>query len=284
MYKAIGIVTNVVLAPIHESQVTATITVNGFDLSISSRDQSIPQLHQGQIVYCEYEVNQLKFVNCQTVMPLPTLLPNENDVIFSRQGDIFAENYKDLCLLTSRITVPCLRAFIDTLCQKTNLFKAFVSIQASCSNHHAYQHGLLQHSIEVSHLSLDTLKSCHLSDETEQLIIIAALFHDIGKTAHAVYTDQCTYMPNNHEVAAFSLMNEAVAQLYSQNRLWHDTLLACWEPPYMGISTECVIAKAVKNADQMSAAKNVAAREFRNCPAHWYFRKCDNRRFLRTPI
>ncbi|MCK6265828.1 HD domain-containing protein [Vibrio sp. ZSDE26] len=284
MYKAIGIVSNVVLVPTQKSQIRATILANGRHLCVSSSQCNTLELHQGQIVYCEYSVTPHPFVNCHTAFPLPALLPIGNNIIFSGQNDIFAENYKELCLLTSRISVPCLRSFIDTLCQKTNLFNAFVSIQASCRNHHDYRHGLLQHSIEVAHLSLDTLKSCHFSDEIEQLIIIAALFHDIGKTAHAVYTSECTYVPTNHELSTFSLLSEPMALLYRQNKFWYDTLLTCWEPASKGMSTECVIAKAVKNADQMSAAKNVAEKEFRNCPAHWYFRTCDNRRFLRTPV
>ncbi|WP_146060830.1 TraI domain-containing protein [Vibrio hangzhouensis] len=43
---------------------------------------------------------------------------------------------------------------------------AFLTISASSKNHHAYPHGLLEHSIKVTKVAVDTVKSYVFSEET----------------------------------------------------------------------------------------------------------------------
>ncbi len=157
----------------------------------------------------------------------------------------------------------------------------FSPFRPAVKNHHAYPHGLLEHSVEVTKIALDTVKSYELSEEAMQLVIIAGLFHDIGKTAHAVYTNDIRYCPIQHELTTFSLVGEPLSEIYDYNSAWYDTLMACWAPRDMIKRTECVIAKAVRNADQMSAAKNVEDTLFSRHPRNWHFAMDNGRKYLK---
>jgi 3'-5' exoribonuclease len=57
--------------------------------------------------------------------------------------------------------------------------KDFLISPAAKSNHHAYKHGLLEHTVEVVEISVGLSK--YLKDINNDLLIAGALLHDVGK-------------------------------------------------------------------------------------------------------
>ena len=68
--------------------------------------------------------------------------------------------------------------------QKLGIWDKFLTLPAAMSHHHAYIHGLLQHTLEVyegAMLLADMQKRYHNLDIDKTVLGAAALFHDIGK-------------------------------------------------------------------------------------------------------
>ncbi len=86
--------------------------------------------------------------------------------------------------LIESIQYPPLREFVNNIFFKHNLWDKFQSWPAAASIHHAYTHGLLEHSVSVALGALDLAK--HYSEFgiplNTDLITAGALLHDIGKT------------------------------------------------------------------------------------------------------
>ena len=72
---------------------------------------------------------------------------------------------------------------VDKL-KKAGIWDKFLTVPAAKSMHHAYRHGLLQHSLEVymhARIMAQMEKDYHDHELDSKVIGIAALFHDIGK-------------------------------------------------------------------------------------------------------
>lgn len=68
--------------------------------------------------------------------------------------------------------------------KKLGLWDRYLNIPAAMRHHHVYRHGLLQHSLEVCELALqmaDMMRLYHKFEPDGTVLIISALFHDIGK-------------------------------------------------------------------------------------------------------
>lgn len=68
--------------------------------------------------------------------------------------------------------------------KKAGIWDRFLTVPAAKSMHHAYRHGLLQHSLEVymhAKLMAQMEKDFHNHELDARVVGIAALFHDIGK-------------------------------------------------------------------------------------------------------
>lgn len=61
-----------------------------------------------------------------------------------------------------------------------DLHPEFLTAPSSCSQHHEYKHGLLEHSINVAEVALNI--SAHYGQYDRNLIVCGALLHDLGKT------------------------------------------------------------------------------------------------------
>ena len=78
-----------------------------------------------------------------------------------------------------------LAALLEKLLGEAGRFRAqFWEAPAAIRYHHAFRHGLLQHSVEVAELALATYDACsgpHPNPFRRDLLITGALLHDIGK-------------------------------------------------------------------------------------------------------
>lgn len=59
--------------------------------------------------------------------------------------------------------------------------RSFKEHQGARDVHHAYRHGLFEHSIEVAEFALATSRMHQLNDHEEDLVVVGGLIHDIGK-------------------------------------------------------------------------------------------------------
>ena len=61
----------------------------------------------------------------------------------------------------------------------SDIRKEFLTAPAAKANHHAYKHGLLEHTIEVIEISIALSK--YLKGVNNDLLVAGALLHDVGK-------------------------------------------------------------------------------------------------------
>ena len=85
----------------------------------------------------------------------------------------------DLFNLVESIESLELKQFVDDVLCIENIGVRFIQCPASVKHHHNYYGGLLVHSLEVAKL---VAANENLSWQDRDLAIVAAIFHDIGKT------------------------------------------------------------------------------------------------------
>lgn len=151
---------------------------------------------------------------------------------------------------------------------------------ASQRNHHAFECGLLTHSVEVAYCALGVANAFELSNNAKQLIIIGALFHDIAKAAYCADTGELSYQYSDHEQCTIGIVYPALQNLHKTKPLWYETLMAVWSTSSYP-RTECSIAKAINMADKISASRQQSCQLFSQKPAHYYFLKDNKVRRLR---
>lgn len=96
----------------------------------------------------------------QSICPLPWLLPTLQSVV-------------------KQISIAPLQRFVEAVLADDGISFALVSAPASMNHHHNYPGGLLVHSLECVSM---VKKHREFEQESYELGIVAALFHDIGKT------------------------------------------------------------------------------------------------------
>lgn len=88
--------------------------------------------------------------------------------------------YQELMQLTDQVTNPYLRQLIDMYFKKNESFqKAFMSHSAAKTVHHGFVGGLLEHTLGVVKLCAYYVEAYPFLNR--DLLLTAALFHDIGK-------------------------------------------------------------------------------------------------------
>ena len=104
------------------------------------------------------------------------------------------ELLSELRALVGSVTVPALRALLRSLFGETGFIDAFRTCPASQTYHHSYLGGLLEHTVSVATLCVRLSEIYPHADR--DLLVTAALLHDVGKvdeleyTTHIGYTDE----------------------------------------------------------------------------------------------
>lgn len=99
----------------------------------------------------------------------------------TKTKNIDLEYYNDkLQKLLNKIQNKTYKKICDNLLVG-EILNDYLEYPASKKHHHAYEHGLLQHSIEVTEISLYIAKKCCEDKIDFDLLITGALLHDIGK-------------------------------------------------------------------------------------------------------
>lgn len=120
----------------------------------------------------------------------------------------FDELKRKLYYYINAITNPALQKAVKKLLEQV---PEFIKMPASMYYHHAYKHGLLEHSIQVVEYALACRKVSFDKDVIDKdILIVGGLLHDIGKSH--------VYLVNDNVATASSIM-------IHQDHLFHGGLL-----------------------------------------------------------
>jgi 3'-5' exoribonuclease len=179
---------------------------------------------------------------------------------------------RELDSLIASVDDPSLRSLLERcLGEETESGRAFRSHPAAKRNHHAYLHGLLEHSLSVAG-ACDRL-AAHYAESgiglDRDLLITAALLHDIGKLKElkgfpgVLYTTEGQLL--GHIVIGIQMVTreaEALGQLSPERILHLQHLIAShqgrpeWDSPKMPQTLEAVL---LHYADDLDAKLNQAS-------------------------
>lgn len=186
--------------------------------------------------------------------------------------------------LIQSLTNDSLRNFCVDLFSDGDLALKYVTVPASRQHHHSQPGGLLSHSLEMAEQALSGKLPLTLSVAERELVAVAALVHDIGKT---VTTDNppSLLQGQHHEFAGVPVISDAWKRLKAKWAAGADALLA--------ILAEVALPKnrygnrmsmALSLLDRLSAFGDAEAQAFQGKPGRWRFASLGGRdRFWRLP-
>ena len=192
-----------------------------------------------------------------------------------------------LLQLSSQLNEP-LRSFLYSVFSDRELARAFVTVSASINHHHAWQGGLLVHSVE-SAVMVQQLATRWMTPVEAQITIVAALLHDIGKTrtfqASGHWSELGHYI--SHDAMTLEILAPHLAELEKTWRTGANMLrhILGWNrqdkrfPAFPG-------TQLIKMCDQFSTALSLRETCFHGKPSwHQYARYngINAQRFLRLP-
>lgn len=177
----------------------------------------------------------------------------------------YLERLHDIC---DWLEISSLRRFIFNVLANDNICRQFVTVPASLENHHAYQNGMLEHSIECAEIvrSMPVLER-HMAE----LGVTAALFHDIGKTrtmkeCHG-YTDVGFLL--HHDLLTLEILAPYLSELekeWQSGALALRYLLSWRNVPFRQQTPLITAAEAVIAADRLSCMSNLEKTAFAGRP------------------
>jgi 3'-5' exoribonuclease len=173
--------------------------------------------------------------------------------------------------LSSSIQCPYLSRLWEVLMGDQGHWHRFSMWPAAISHHHAYMHGLLEHSVEVATM-VSALCHVRMPDErpvNRDLAVAGALLHDLGKIEEYAYADGVTTRTDighkrGHIVLGYDMVKAAIEQVPDFPEQLADDLLHIilshhakleWGSPVAPAFEEAAL---VAYADQMSAAAGKA--------------------------
>jgi len=170
--------------------------------------------------------------------------------------------------LRAKMKNPALSTFIDEVLKEDHIAVPFYSAPASLKHHHNFPGGLLVHSVETAKI---VSRFKEVGSDTEELGIVAALFHDIGKIRvldPAMKRTPLGYVVH-HDALTLEILAPALLQL---EKYWNEGATALrylwsWKNHKGQQSTPLmVIAEAVQAADRISSGINIEAQAYAGLP------------------
>ncbi|MDX2503425.1 MAG: HD domain-containing protein [Gammaproteobacteria bacterium] len=196
--------------------------------------------------------------------------------------------YIDLLFnLINQLNSP-LRRFLFNVFSNEEITKAFTTVNASINHHHAWNGGLLVHSVESALMAHQLAKTWMTPFEAE-ITVVAALLHDIGKTRTFQESGHWSELGHyiSHDALTLEILSPYLAELEKQWRTGANLLrhILGWDrkqktfPAFPG-------AHLIKMCDQFSTALELRETTFKGKP-HWHHHASHDgnhkQRFLRLP-
>lgn len=176
--------------------------------------------------------------------------------------------------LIENLRVKSLKTFGLEIMQNQELMEKFISIGASKNHHHSFPGGLLIHSLETAMITAQNIKLLpdEFSVHEREVTILAALFHDIGKTL-TLGTQVHTNLGHmvHHDKLTLLVLANALVQLDKTWQKGAETLqyLLTWNPS--DHYCKFVGGNIIKTADQLSTSWSLRRMAFADKPQYFNF-------------
>lgn len=183
------------------------------------------------------------------------------------------ESLYQLVLFGNNLKSPNLKQFFWRCFKDQALMKSFVSLPASKQHHHSFPGGLLMHSLECAKFVYSNLVLIEGMSQNEiEVTMLAALFHDIGKT-HTLGQNQHSDLGRllDHEQLTLIALADALKELthYWKQGSYALQYLLTWTEK-KGFC-KFVGGNFIKMADRASTSLALRKMGFSDKPAHYYF-------------
>lgn len=152
----------------------------------------------------------VKRVSVDHIDPARSFRPEDMLAAGTRAPDELLAEFKELA---GKVRHPGLRAVLRAVFKDADFFERFSTCPGAQSNHHAHLGGLMEHTVSVARVC--SVLSSLYPDVDGDLLLTAALLHDIGKvdelefTASIEYTDEGRLI--GHVVLGERRLREAIS-------------------------------------------------------------------------
>jgi len=141
---------------------------------------------------------------------LAELLPSSNRNLEEMEAELAG--------IRQSITNSDLTALLDEIFSDPLRYRAYCEAPAAKAVHHNYIHGLLEHSLSVCQVA-DAIAARYPDDVDRDLLVTAAMLHDIGKITEFNYTTAIDYSDQGrllgHIVLGERMVGDAIGRLDS---------------------------------------------------------------------
>ena len=185
--------------------------------------------------------------------------------------------------LLEQVTAPELMPFVRYWNSNPEQFEAYLIMPASYRDHHAYRHGLFQHSVEVAELAYSNAINLGHSALECQIALLAGLFHDLGKVYSQSEADIETYQTGAHECLNFSLLADPLKLLAIKDWDAHRMFSSMLAPYQRYRSEQYAVESIFRFADHASCSSNRTHVLFSGKPTHFRFLKNGEKMIRRLP-
>lgn len=135
--------------------------------------------------------------------------PGDFETLTSADVDRYAASVAEML---RAMQDPNLKNLAECFLVDETLMDQFRRAPAGIKNHHAYQGGLLEHVNSLMKLALSVAP--HYPDVNQDLLLIGAFLHDIGKTIELIYDRDLSYSDEGqligHVVLAIPLIDQKI--------------------------------------------------------------------------
>jgi 3'-5' exoribonuclease len=235
------------------------------DFTVYCNNPSLMETHllPHSMVHIEAALQQRQgsaYYHCKNLLPCVDEKSIGNDLsALPRSLCPFPEAVDALIVFTSRLHHSAMRQFLRQVLLQPNIGLRYLQCPASLRYHHNYPGGLIQHSVEMA---WDIAGIRELSTFEQDIAVVAALLHDIGKTL--TMTPDCTRTAIGSlvdhgqltlEICAEplkSLEKVAPAMAHQLRHAW-----TCYSPKARyGFTPKTRVAKHLQRADGLSAGRS----------------------------
>ena len=158
----------------------------------------------------QIKLDQLRSAGAGDEFNLAELLPSS-----ARDPE---EMEAELAEIRESITNRDLSALLDEIFDDEIVYRQFCEAPAAKGVHHNYIHGLLEHSVSVCRVA-SAIAEQYPHDVNRDLVVTAALVHDIGKTSEFNYTVAIDYSDQGrllgHIIIGEKMVSDAIGRLDS---------------------------------------------------------------------
>ena len=172
-----------------------------------------------------------------------------------------------LRMLIERLRTAPFRHFMEGVVDDLPLLKRFFQVKASYQHHHSVAGGLLRHSLECAEITEQAVQSapesCNtaIDDNLRDALVLAALFHDFGKTLTHSSESSWILRKTPHEHLSLAALADHLPRLMRSSTNAFATLvhLLILDAQGKGFASPLPLVDTIRMADRMSTGLWVRA-------------------------